>query len=83
MHSVGNKKEDSFNSTITTIYFLLFYFPYIFIIEALTSLLFIPYAYILGIFRSIKNKNSLRKSINVLFIFILWILLGIPFIIFN
>ena len=26
MHSVGNKKEDSFNSTITTIYFLLFYF---------------------------------------------------------
>ena len=83
MHSVGNKKEDSFNSTVTTIYFLLFYFPYIFIIEALTSLLFIPYAYILGIFRSIKNKNSLRKSINVLFIFILWILLGIPFIIFN
>ena len=83
MHYVGNKKEDSFNSTITTIYFLLFYFPYIFIIEALTSLLFIPYAYILGIFRSIKNKNSLRKSINVLFIFILWILLGIPFIIFN
>ena len=79
----NDKKEDTFNSTVTTIYFLLFYFPYIFIVEALTSLLFIPYAYILGIFRSIKNKNSLRRGFDIFLIFILWIILGIPFIIFN
>ena len=52
-------------------------------IEALTSILFIPYSYFLGIFRAIKNKNSLSKSINVLIVFILWIVLGLPFIIFN
>ena len=79
----NNKKEDSFNSIVTTIYFLLFYFPYIFMVEALTSILFIPYSYFLGIFRAIKNKNSLSKSINVLIVFILWIILGLPFIIFN
>jgi hypothetical protein len=79
----NNKKEDSFNSTVTTIYFLLFYFPYIFMIEALTSILFIPYSYFLGIFRAINNKNSLSKSINVLIVFILWIVLGLRFIIFN
>ena len=78
----NEKKEDIFNSIVTTIYFLLFYFPYIFIVEALTSLLFIPYAYILGIFRTIKNKNNLSKSF-IFLIFILWIIFGIPFIIFN
>ena len=83
INSQNDKKEDTFNSTVTTIYFLLFYFPYIFIVEALTSLLFIPYAYILGIFRSIKNKNSLRRGFDIFLIFILWIILGIPFIIFN
>ena len=83
INNQNDKKEDIFNSTVTTIYFLLFYFPYIFIVEALTSLLFIPYAYILGIFRSIKNKNSLRRGFDIFLIFILWIILGIPFIIFN
>ena len=83
INNQNDKKEDTFNSTVTTIYFLLFYFPYIFIVEALTSLLFIPYAYILGIFRSIKNKNSLRRGFDIFLIFILWIILGIPFIIFN
>ena len=83
INNQNDKKEDTFNSTITTIYFLLFYFPYIFIVEALTSLLFIPYSYILGIFRSIKNKNSLRRGFDIFLIFILWIILGIPFIIFN
>ena len=83
INNQNDKKEDTFNSTVTTIYFLLFYFPYIFIVEALTSLLFIPYSYILGIFRSIKNKNSLRRGFDIFLIFILWIILGIPFIIFN
>jgi hypothetical protein len=83
INNQNDKKEDIFNSTVTTIYFLLFYFPYIFIVEALTSLLFIPYAYILGIFRSIKNKNSLRRGFDIFLIFILWIILGIQFIIFN
>lgn len=83
INNQNDKKEDIFNSTVTTIYFLLFYFPYIFIVEALTSLLFIPYSYILGIFRSIKNKNSLRRGFDIFLIFILWIILGIPFIIFN
>ena len=79
----NHKQEDIFNSRITSIYFLLFYFPFIFIIQALISFVFIPYAYILGIFRSIKNKSTFKKNINILFIFISWILVGIPFLFFN
>ena len=79
----NHKQEDIFNSRITSIYFLLFYFPFIFIIQALISFVFIPYAYILGIFRSIKNKSTFKKNINILFIFISWILFGIPFLFFN
>ena len=79
----NSKQEDIFNSRITSIYFLLFYFPFIFIIQALISIVFIPYAYILGIFRSFKNKSDFKKNINLLFIFISWILVGIPFLVFN
>ena len=78
-----NKKEDSFNSTIASIYFIFFYFPFIFILEALFSLLLIPLAYAQGIFSTIKNKNNLRKNLNNFFIFILWIVTGIPFLIYK
>ena len=77
---LSKKEEDSFNNIITSIYFLLFYFPFIFIIEALASIFLIPFTYFLGIFCTIKNKNSLRKNMNQVIIFILWVIVGIPFL---
>ena len=78
-----NKKEDFFNTIVTSIYFLLFYFPLIFIIEALASILLIPFAYVLGIFHAIKNKGTIRKNINQFLIFLLWIIAGVPFLCIN
>ena len=78
-----SKQEDIFNSIISGIYYLFFYFPIIFIIEAIISIWFIPYAYILGIFRSIKNENTMRGSVKRIFIFLFWIIAGIPFLLYT
>ena len=78
-----NKKEDTFNLIVTGCHFLFFYFPFIFIIEASLSILFIPFAYLFGIFCTIKNKGNLTKNISQVFIFLLWLIVGIPFLIFN
>ena len=78
-----SKQEDIFNSIISGIYYLFFYFPIIFIIEAIISIWFIPYAYILGIFRSIKNENTMRGSVKRIFIFLFWIIAGIPFLLYK
>ena len=79
----SNKKEDSFNSIVAGFHFLFFYFPFIFIIEASLSALFIPFAYLLGIFCTIKNKGNLTKNLTQFFIFLFWFIAGIPFLIFN
>ena len=78
-----SKKEDSFNSVITGIYFILFYFPFIFIIEAFLSFFCIPFSYILGIFSTIKNRNNLKKNINQFLIFLFWLLGGLLFLLCN
>ena len=74
------KEEELFNSTVSAIYYILFYFPIIFIIEAACSIFFIPFSYLAGIICSISisNKTTLNDYLYQLLIFLLWVLLGVP-----
>ena len=74
------KEEELFNSIVSAIYFLLFYFPIIFIIEAVCTFFFIPFSYLAGLICSISisNKTTFKDYLFQFFIFLSWIVLGIP-----
>ena len=80
---IKNSRQQKFNKIITRVYFTIFYFPCIFIIESLPSLLFIPICYFVGIFTSITEYNSFNENSHFsehFYTVILWIFLGIPFL---
>ena len=79
------KEEESFNSIVSAIYFIIFYFPVIFIIEAVCSFFFIPFSYLAGLVCSISisNKTTYKDYLFQFLIFLLWAFLGIPVSIFR
>ena len=74
------KQDESFNTVISGIYYIIFYFPIIFLIEAVTSLFFIPFAYLAGLICSISisNKTKYKEYLFQLFLFLSWVVVGIP-----
>ena len=74
------KEEEIFNSVVSAVYFIIFYFPLIFMIEALCSLFFIPFAYLAGIICSISisNKTTYKDYLFQFLIFLLWVIFGLP-----
>ena len=74
------KEEEEFNSVVSGIYFMIFYFPIIFGIEAFGSFFLIPFAYLAGIICSISisNKTTLKDYLQQFLIFSLWVFLGLP-----
>ena len=74
-----NHEEEKFNTIVSSIYYIVFYFPIIFLIEVVCSFVFIPFAYLAGLICSISisNKTTFKEYFIQLLIFISWIFLGL------
>ena len=80
---IKNTQQQKFNRIITRVYFIIFYFPFIFIIETIPSFFFIPICYFVGIFTSITEFNSFNEYNKIsehFYTVFLWVFLGIPFL---
>ena len=72
-------EEERFNTIVSAIYFIVFYFPIIFLIEVVCSFVFIPFAYLAGLICSISisNKTTFKEYFIQFLIFLAWIFLGL------
>ena len=79
------KEEESFNTIVSGIYYILFFFPIIFFIEAVCTLFFIPFGYLAGLICSISisNKTTYKDYLFQLFLFLSWAVVGIPICIYR
>jgi len=75
----AKEQDELFNKIVSGIYFIIFYFPVIFIIEAFCSFFFIPFAYLAGIICSISisNKTSYKDYLYQFLLFLSWLILGL------
>jgi hypothetical protein len=83
---IENNIQQEFNNKITKIYFLIFFFPVIFILESFLSFFLIPICYFIGIFTSITEYSSHNENSSFLFhllIIFSWIIFGIPYLIYR
>ena len=82
---IENSRQQQFNTIISRIYYSIFYFPFIFLIEAIPSFFFIPICYFVGIFTIITEYTSQIDNDHWkghLFKSLLWIFTGIPYLIY-
>jgi hypothetical protein len=59
---VSKKTLESFNRTVCKFYYTIFYFPFIFVIYIIYSLMVIPFCYIKGIFKTLAAQSMLKIS---------------------
>ena len=79
-----NVKQQQFNKYVSRIYYSVFYFPLILIINLALSSLLIPICYLVGFFVCLSDFYS-RNDNNACYnfgIFGLWTLLGLPYLFF-
>ena len=82
---IENSRQQQFNKIISRIYYSIFYFPFIFLIEAIPSLFFIPICYFVGIFTIITEYTSQIDNAHWkghLFTSLSWIFSGIPYLLY-
>ena len=82
---IENSSQQKFNKIISRVYYSIFYFPFIFLIEAIPTLFLIPICYFIGIFTIISEYYSQVDNATwkkYLMTILLWIFCGIPFLIY-
>ena len=82
---IENSRQQQFNTIISRIYYSIFYFPFIFLIEAIPSFFFIPICYFVGIFTIITEYTSQIDNANLkghLITTLSWIFGGIPYLLY-
>jgi hypothetical protein len=77
------KKQEDFNKCCSMIFYGLFYFPFIFIVYMIYTIVLIPFCYLKGISYSIKHQMTLKynkiwKTVNVF----KWLFFGFFFLVF-
>lgn len=77
-------RQKQFNTYVTRVYFTIFYFPIIFMIEFTLSILLVPVCYFFGIFNSFNEFNEETESNFLIKLAIVfgWLFLGFPFLIY-
>jgi hypothetical protein len=80
---VSQRNKKKFNYVVTSIYFFLFYFPFLFIPYMFVSIFFLPFAYIKGIWAVFIYQSKLKiLKRKRTFLVIKWICLGFLFLVF-
>ena len=78
INSIVCVKQETFNSFVTKVYYVIAYFPFIFIFFTLYTVLLIPFCYLKGIVMNVKYlSDSKIFFIFKLLVFLRWLFCGV------